>query len=309
MALEKCSNTCGKANTGANACDYKEGYPAGFILMKITADDGTLNSIPADSTFEQADLDALINHADESKRMYPLMAPFGERLDVIVPTVSDPETITTDFGKIIRVTDNSITSWSFKIYYTNASYVAKINKAIKCGVWGVYRVDANGKIEGQESVDMETLYPLEIESFYAKFIPCFKGNPATAEVSFSYSLAANPIYRKWHIDVTANVLAANGLKNMFAKLIGTPTSTTVTLDVFIDSGVAGGSKAEGLVAADFDILKVSDDSAVTITGVVEIASGRYTITCSSSTGLLSYPVITKTGYDASDVSTVTFTFA
>lgn len=303
-----CLDECGIANTGIEPCSYIPKAPAAVVFVKIKADDGTLNSLTVGSTLDQTDWNALINQANPSKRFYPMGS--GTSADKFVQTVTEPTSVEGDFGALYYPVDMVKTNMEFRAMNAPENYVADLAKALKCGIWGAYLVDYNGKLYGQISDDGTKLYPKEIQkgTLIGLYTP-----PSISDVGFglfkwTWSVSNLATNARIMTNITANIIGTEGLISVNGE-IGTITSTTVRIKLIVKSNVAEGIPFEGLVTADFDILKVSDNTAITVSNAEEVAEGDYLVTCTSSTGLAAYIVVTKSGYDFSSVSDLTFTFA
>lgn len=304
-----CQDECGVANTGIEPCSYVPKAPAAVVFVKMRDDAGAKNSLPVGSVLDQAAWDLLINEADPSQRFYPMGS--GASADFFVQNVTEPTAVSGDFSAQYYPIDFAISTMEFRAMNASENYVADLSKALKCGLWGAYLVDYKGKVYGQISNDGTELYPKEIQN--GTLIGTYNPPLGNQNVGFglfkwTWSIANLASDARILTDVTANIIGTPGLVTVTGKL-GTPGATTIQVTLKAKSSVAEGIPFAGLVAADFDVLKVSDDTAITISTVAETADGVYLITCTGSTGLAAYIVVTKAGYDFSSVSDLTFTFA
>jgi hypothetical protein len=305
---ENCDNACGNFNVGLSQCAYKIPAMAGFMFVKKYGSGGTLNGIPTNATLTQSALDARINSADSDNRFYPVFKTNGYGLNGITPTVADPPTVATDFGGTIDVLPRGLTTWEFTAFYTNPAWNEGLRRLLSCGDWTAYRIDLNGYWHGILSEDGETLYGFDIESFRAKFNWPTATTLANSLISFSDSISNDPLNAYYFSNITANTLASKGLVDVTGTL-ATAGATTQTVTLVSNTYNAMGAEFEGLVMADFEVIKTSDGTNITIASVVETSSGVYLITTTGSTGLSAHIEITKAGYDFSSVSSQTFTYA
>lgn len=305
---ENCENSCGSYNTGLSQCAYKIPPMGAFLFVRKYDNDGVQNGIDTTAPFTQVSLTALINEQDTSKRFYPISKPNGLALNGITPTPTDPANITTDSGVTVDVLPRGVVNWEFTAFYTNASWNEKVRRLISCGDWTVFYIDLNGYPHGILSDDGDTLYGYDIESFRAKFNWATATTLTNSLISFSESLSNNPLKSFYYSNVTANILASKGLVDVNGTL-GTAGATTITVTLTSDTYEAEGSPFVGLVQADFDVIKNSDGTNITISSVVETSDGVYLITTTGSTGLSAHIEVAKNGYDFASVKAQNFTYA
>lgn len=287
---------CGVPNTGLPDCEVQEAPIVGFIFQKMIADDNTANGITIATELTDTVRDAFMNNADPSKRMYP----FTQSIDFVTPTATEPTFTTGQFGAQYAANPRSSQSVEFTLVGASQNYIARLQKALACGVWGVYEIDLNGNIYGNISSDGTKLLPKEIAkgSFIALYNKTNMADnlPNRGIIRFVYSQANREEDARILTEVTSNMLAAKGLVDINGTFSAI-TSTGFTLDVATDSVTAVKVPFEGLVEADFAVKDSSDDSVITITGFNETEPGKYVLTHSAQTGSF-YVTITKAGFDS-----------
>lgn len=306
---ENCENSCGHANVGLSQCAYKIPPMAGFLFVRKYNNDGDQNGIDTTTPFTQAELNTALNNPETSERFYPIMKTNGQALNGITLTPTDPPTVTTDTGSTLDVLPRGVINVQFTAFYTNPAWTEKVRKLISCGEWTVFYIDFNGYIHGILSEDGDTLYGYDIEGFRAVFNwGVASGTITNSLITFTQSLSNNPENAYYYSNVTANILGSKGLVDVNGVL-GTPGATTITVTLTSNTYNALGAKFTGLVTADFEVIKTSDGTNITIASVAETADGVYLITTTGSTGLSAHIEITKTGFDFSQVADQTFTYA
>lgn len=308
MAGENCENSCGSANVGLSQCAYKIPPMAGFIYVRKFDGDGVQNGIDVTTVFSQASLNTAINDQDTNKRFYPIMKTNGMALNGITPTPAEPASITTDYGSVQYVVPRAVVNWESTAFYVNKAWTERVRKLLSCGEWTAFYVDLNGYIHGILSDDGDTLYGYDIEGFYATFNWATATTLTNGSLRFTESISNDPEKAYYFSNITANVLGAKGLVDVNGTL-GTPGATTITVTLKSDTYNVAGAPFEGLLETDFDVIKNSDGTNISIDTVEETSPGVYLITTIGSTGLSAHIEITKLGYDFSSVANIDYTYA
>lgn len=258
-----------------------------LFVVQMKADDGTENGIAPDDVIDQAYLDALINHADQSKRWYPIGTFQNQedvRGDAITETFSDGSSAITQQG--IR----AYTGWL--INYA-AKYVENL-ASFRCVDFGVFIADSCGAIIGSIKRDESILKPVRVNA--ASWNPTYvKGTPAVSaklSLGFEFSQLERDEYLRVisETEITADVLNAEGL----LEVNGTASSIITTgfdldlkvdFDEFLD---ASKTVVPGWVLADFVLFNETTGLPIVITSVTEGPDGTYAfvITAQSSADVL-----------------------
>lgn len=255
------------------------GVTAGIIMVPLIADDGTRNSIDLASTDFAADILALLNNPDPSKRGYI----YGD-LKNFVPTEADPTYQTADNGERFKVRDG-IKTITFEKWGVSEQFYGKTASA--CVEFGIYVYDVCGNLKGQKESDK--LYPRRVNpnSFNSKFIDATNevGNGVMFEMD--YSLLTND-GDQWMLPFERFApYALNDLRGMIDvdfTLVSVDSSTEFTFDAAFGYGPADAPTPwQGAALADISLYNVTDAAAVTLTSVTESATvpGRYDVVASA----------------------------
>ena len=157
--MKSCNCKSGASNTGVPFCVDLYQRTKRPIFQSIYDSTGVKNSIK-DSDFvggvlPKTYIDAMINHADPSKRWFVM-----PEVKNVTWTQSDPNTEDID-GIAYIVSDGNITG-SFDFVSKNASdKFYGILESFKCGTFGMIPVTTGGELVGIEGVDQ--LYPQPLE--------------------------------------------------------------------------------------------------------------------------------------------------
>jgi hypothetical protein len=133
-------------------------YTSKIGIMRLVADDNTINKIVVSSTMSIS-VSALVNHADPSKRLY-ILPDFKESK----VTQRELDFTTTPSGVKIRNHNFSNLIFEGKLFMTPLAFASKLNDLLSCGEYGtVYIDEAEGVIAGKiVGGDALNIYPRAI---------------------------------------------------------------------------------------------------------------------------------------------------
>lgn len=274
--------------------------------MPLYANDGTKNKIDLTATLNAAYFNALINHADSSKRLYPIP---GE-----IKTVEKPkaENITESFpDQSKQFVAEGIRSFSALFPGLNQIFAGQL-KASRCTDFGIYEIDNAGAILGYTNNETGVLYPIRVDknTWAPVWEPITDTTVEKVKLTFEFPSTVVDEYLL-HIpssDITGiNLLGVNGLIDILSTNVSCST-TVLVAKLFTKYG----TKAKGLVITDFydvaggagsKVYNTTDSAALTLTSVVESPAGTYTLTMAVAQTVSDKIRVTpvKTGFDYTDV--------
>lgn len=283
-------------NTGLPNCVPKFGVTKKIIMVPLYANDGTANFIDLTATLDAAYFNAFINHADSSKRWYPIP---GEIKNV---ESTKSENITEGFndGSKQFVAEGIR---SFKAIFPGLNQItAGQLKASRCSQFGIYEIDNASSLLGYTNNETGKLYPITVDE--NTWAPVWnKITDTTVEkVTLNFEFPSSMLDEYLSIlpssDITGiNLLNVNGLIDVESTNVSCIAGGSTTVWI-VKLFTKYGTKVKGLVAADFAVYNVTDSAAKTISSVSE-STGTYTITISSVETVTDVLRLTptKTGYD------------
>ena len=297
MALCKCDNL-GLGNTGLPNCQPLMGVDTLPILVPTYDSTGVKNTVPSGTVVDQAYIDAQINHADASKRWYPLVKienATSERADAITETSAG--------GTNARI-KSGIRTESFEIWKQSPTLISKLEEA-QCTDFSIFVVDSEGSLVGMCLDASGDLFPVRIDknTLDVKYVKATDTTVAKLVLSYQWlevekdsnlSMIASD-------EITGDLLSAKGLLDI--NVVYSAQSLTgfvATLSTEYGSK-SNKVKDSGLLLADFSLFNVTQASSVTITSVTEV-SGVYTfvIPAQTSADVLTLTP-TKAGRDYTNV--------
>lgn len=312
MANCKCAS--GKGNTGTVNCLTELKDMVKMFVVPTFKSDGTKNKILISTTLNQAWLDALINHTDESQRWLPL----GEFENVTnTRTENTFETAASNRKSFLA---EGIRSFSLEFWgnaESSPQFLGQL-KGMKCTDMSIYILDRDFNLVGVvPATEDGYFYPIRLDK------NSWAANAVDAVVNASrkknvLTFDVHPTERdeqiRWIVpsEYTADLIGATGLLDIFSEFVSA-TTTTLVVDLFNRFGTAKTKQPMvGLVAADFKddvggtasrLYNLTDSLAVTIVSVTESPDGRYTFTFAAQT-VADVIRITpeKNGYDFTEVS-------
>lgn len=276
-----CTCTSGGGNTGVPFCSTKQGVPYSLILVPKYKEDGTLNSIDlANDTLNAAYFEGKINEANWQDRWYPL--PYMENVET---SREDSQNETANSGNVYRI-KQGIRPFSAEIFEQSPTFLGKLEEWL-CKDFGFFEVDNNGTLAGTLSADGTKLYPRYV--LKGSFDPKYQmpTDTTVSKVTIMYQYAPSVKDSEIGLITSANqgdaeILTLNGLLDVEFRNAAATTSA-ITVDVVSSYGDAMTPNIiEGLVAADFTVINVTDSGATETVTVVESPDGTYTLTFDSA---------------------------
>jgi len=277
-------------NTGT-VCSAIEKDASEFFFMPMVADDGTANTINAGTfAFDQTAWEALTNHSDPSKRLYPV----GHILNyeslrgedkTWVSESEEIEVVSQGIEKVKFLFPNSVSS---------ASFLAQI-KEWGCENWGFFKMDSAGQFIGEE-ITAGILSPIAVQkgSLSAMLIKAkAPAQPQHLQVMFNVALSVrdertgiivnadmpyDPINLVGLYDASITYVSDTTTQvifDLFAKKYG-DTINKVPITGLLITHFFGGTWGSGTGSK---LYNETDAAEITISSVTESTSipGRYTI--------------------------------
>lgn len=292
----------GLTNTGAPSCIPKFGVTKKLIMVPLTADDGTSNSIDLTATIDAAYINAKINHADKSKRWYPVSGDIKN----VAKTKSESTKQTYEDGSVFPIQAGV---YSFTGIFPNGNQVfAGILASSRCTQFGIFEIDASGSLRGYTKNEVDILYPTPVNN--NTWEPIWNDVSDTVlentTLNFQFDSNMQPEYLQIlsSADVTGiSLLNVNGLVDVLSTNVS--CSTTVLV---VKLRTKYNTPVKGLVIGDFydvaggaasKVYNVTDSAALALTSVVESPSGTYTLTMTVAQTVSDKIRVTpvKTGFD------------
>lgn len=277
-----CSCLTQPGNTGTPNCKTLAKTASMIIVVKRFADDGTQNRILLSDTLNQAYFDALFQHADPSKRWYPiaeLESVLSERAEAIIQTY--------DSGTIKKIQDaqKNFTSLVPEVEY---AYFGKV-KQNECLDIGIYIVDIDSQLKGQLSSDGLNLDTMEISngSWDARYSEATDTKVAEMMVNFQFAKSVKDedlrLITPGEMD-NVDLLQSTGLKDVNG-VYSSITVTTVTAALTLDySSPITPLTVDNLVFGDFIVRGVSTGTPFAVSAAPEAPDGTYAIVFATAPG-------------------------
>lgn len=284
------------------------GLPIGPWYMPLVADDGTRNALDASAApITYAEIVALINHPDPSKRIYPageLKGIENARADAAFETFGD------DSKAKLR---DGLKSFVGMRKGQDARHLAKW-ESLFCkfdGNLGAFIVDVCENIHGDGYGDKK-LYPTPINTLSADFKHIPQSDTAATAVQHKFDWARYTadknlyMYRAGiEIEDGAILTTLNGLVDIFGEFSNIDGATGLDAKLTADYGGMYGEPLTGFVATDLTFTKQSDGTTFQPDAITYDENGLATITwalpVAADTLNLS---ISKDGYDSTILSQV-----
>lgn len=314
MASCTCDNTY--QNTGKPNCENVFSTLSGFIIVPMIADDGTENYIDTTDTLDAAYFTAKLNHADPTKRWYPIQGVknvTSEQAEAIFQEYDD------NTKHFVR---KGVRSYTFLTGKASTTYFGKLD-SLRCGNFGLFKLDVENNLGG-DLREATKLYPIEVEnqSWVGQYI---YGNntPQVSGASFSFDIKQSVDDAKFAIITAAElspviVTSLRGLLDVYAT-VSNITTTSMKVKLFYDYGTAITKQPfKGAVVANFissdslatsKFYNVTDNADVTITSVTEVNPGEYDLTFAAQGSAEQFKILlTKNGFDFSSIDDATHVF-
>lgn len=292
MNINCCSSQLG--NTGVSPCDKPFGTKYRSILVNITANDGVKNSIELDINGQvtEADVTALINQSDKSKRWYPLPETHDPESERAEPITQEDNLGNT---RVVRDAARSVTE---VFWYVTKSTLKNLRRFERAKV-GVYYVDNAGNLMGL--VSGSKLLPIPIQSL--NFRDMDNDGQTGYQIMMTYQFKMNvgdeDLAYIGYESILTDLTTVSGLLDVVGTVVATPSLVTVTLYVQ-GNNIANKICVEGLVVGDFSFANVTQANTLTLSTLSETSTGVYEITVSANNPNVGDDLtatITKSGYD------------
>lgn len=279
-----CNNSLG--NTGVPGCQPLFKVAKKELYIPIYDSTGALNKVDLSIELTQAVLDAHLNNADASKRWYPTPILENYTSERGESVFDEAPSGNKDFLK------SGTRSESYEIRNQAGAYKGQLEKA-RCFEVGKLVVDVNNSLRGMFNSPTGDgyLYPIKIDnnSFDVNYNFQIDTSVNKLVVSYDYDQTQDDSLLRMisGASIPANLLAANGLLDIYSEAAGTVTTTGFTLQlntIFGDAAVP--VPDTGLLIGDFAIAELSPvPGAVTITTVTETPalSGTYVFVIAAET--------------------------
>jgi len=296
---DSCLCGVGMNNTGLATCLPAFKKTTGMFLVPLFANDGTRNSIDMSTTI---DLTAKLQHADKSKRFYPIQ----DLKDVELP-VADTRFKTYKDGTKRKLADG-VRSFKATMPEASSVLIGKL-QGVSCEKFGVYLFDIDGQLRGLK--DGSLLYPVEIGGFDAIFKDATDDEVNEGMIQFDFDILLK-VSKFWILsanDLNVNPNELSGIIDINFKGVSISTTSTV-LDVYSDfgSGIANNSApVVGILSSKFYAYNVTDNASVSLTIAEDyVIDGRYTLTYIGQTvgDVIQVQVIPSSGFEGEILVTI-----
>ncbi len=299
MGCTTCKCGVGLSNTGT-ACTPIMQVAKKIIVVPYFDDNGATNGIDlSGGPFDGVFFSDLINHADKSKRWFPLPElknVVDERAENITQSFGDGSSVFISEG------DRSFTGLLVK---GTPRLKGKIESA-RCVEVGIFIIDKNGNLIGSLDEDNGILLPIKLDeaSVAARLMKTSDTTIQMLELKFNFHSDEKDenLAMITCDELDYNLLLLKGLLDIHATVANKSlTSFEVTLKTEYGS-VLNPVLDEGLVAADFTLYNDTDSAAVVITSAAEAPDGTYTIVYAAQTAAdVLFLTPDKEGRDYADV--------
>lgn len=274
MGCTTCKCGAGLSNTGT-ACTPIMQVAKKIILVPYFDESGAINSVLLASTFNTAFFTAKVNHADKSKRWFPLPElknVLDERAENRLESFDDGSSVFISEG------DRSFTGLLVK---GTPILKGKIESS-RCVELGVFIVDKSENLIGALSDDGLSLLPIKLDeaSVSARLMKTTDAAIQKLELKFNFHSDEKDesLVMITCSEVNTNLLLLKGLLDIYAEYTA-KTTTSFKVKLKTDYGTPINPVVdEGLLLADFALYNVTDSLPVTILSAVESPDGTYTIT-------------------------------
>lgn len=309
----KCGGTL--SNLG-HRCTTQFDEPAMVVMVPTFDSTGATNGILKTQNLNKAYFDSMVNHADPTKRWYPMPA-----IKEVSNKRAEPQywEFADQSKQFLFEGSRNFTALITALAGSGATAPAmkKQIESVRCseGI-SVYVISVSRQILGKNSDDNLSIEPVQIDdqSVYAGFMFSSQVDKKSQHLALSFNFSAtekddNLVWINCEELDGYDILNMKALLDICYKLVD---QTVTTLKIKLVTKETFGSAinpftADGLVTADFvssntgtasRIYNATDVSDVTITSVVESPDGMYLLNFTSQTlGDALVPFAKKTGYD------------
>lgn len=270
---------CNCTGTGLGNTGYPNqkpfGVTTGILMVPILARDGSRNGLDMTSTTFGADILAMINNADASKRAYPYL-----NLKSVAPVQAEAVFAEDEFG-VRSWLRNGIKTITYEQWDVSNQYYDKVDTA--CVNFGIYEIDNCGNLKGQLEGEMLYPRPMNSKSFNSMFMEPTATTPSKVVFNVDYDKNTSD-GDQWMLPASEfgvlNLLQLQGMIDVNLTLVDVVSATEFVVDATFDYGYANERTAwEGATATDFTLYNNTDSAVITKT-VAESTTvpGRYTFT-------------------------------
>lgn len=305
MSYALCNCSDGAFNTGQPNCVDVMDRAKYLIFVQTRKNDGTLNTIPAGTTFDQTYLDGRVNaDADERWYIFPILKNYtAERAD---PITEDIDSISYPVAEGTKTVSGEL------IGKLGAPVMKKIVDSFNCGSYSYFIVSQANQLAGYQPDSQTDLLPIPIEpgTMWSKFMEATKTTQSRVMQNFSVREDVNDGDLKYipASDITADlanpqVMAEIQLDVTSPQTLPTEVEVTLTYEYF---GTFGNPQPlEGIsLVADFTVVNQTTSLPITPSGVVENSPGVYVLTIPAQTTSDVIAVTLNKDYFESNTDTV-----
>ena len=273
-------------NTGSPSAAKLPKVAASVILLRRTADDGTLNQIAAsdlvDGKLPSGYVEERINAVDPSRRWFVARA-----IDDVEDEVGDPITESRT-GGVDSIVDKGVRTFAGVFLGKGVPFLAAL-ESLACGDVGVYYIDSCGALVGQRNASGTALRPLPIASntLFPRLVPATGETLPKIHVMWNFDKRRQQDALIDYLPESAlnltdgDALELDGLLTVNGSASAS-TTAGVTVALTTDYGSFGNKQpATGWTAADIVITNLDDGGAVVAIDTMtetSFGSGIYEIT-------------------------------
>lgn len=267
-------------NTGLPSGDKPFGRIVGMYFVPLVADDGTANFLNVGAANLNTELLGLINHADPSKRWYPMLG-----LNNVAPTQEDAVFETDDAGNRFKVRDG-LQTMTYQFWNVSHAYFRQV--ATACVNFGIVLIDECGNLLGEFDDANDRLYPRAVNhnSFNGVYTNATASETSKVTITFDYKLTtsdADQYMLGATSFTTVSPLYLNGMVDLAIKVV---SSASGSVDVQMDTpfGTIGAPISWlGGSTTNITVVNHTASTQVTPTTVVHNGNGSYTVTFTAQT--------------------------
>lgn len=269
-------------NTGVPAGVKPFGRIWGMYYVPLVADDGTRNSLDTGAADLNAELLGKINHADPSKRWYPLLD-----LKNVAPTQEGATYETDDAQQRFKTLDGR-ESISFQRWGATRQEFAQLEDV--CVDFGVVLIDNCGNLLGEWDETNDLLFPREVNqgSYNANYMNATATESAKIMVEFDYDIIssdADQIMLSVDSFTTVSPLKLRGMVDVNITVVSVDSATQITVQTNYNYGTVGALLPfKGASASDFSLFNNTTNLAIaTPTLATTATDGQYELTFAAQT--------------------------
>lgn len=271
-------------NTGLPSGDKPFGRIVGLYFVPLLADDGTPNYLDLTANPDPGvTLLGLINHADPSKRWYPML-----NLNNVAPSQEDAVFETDDAGNRFKIRDG-LQTMTYQFWNVSHNYFRQV--AAACVNFGIVLIDECGNLLGEYDDQLGRIYPRAVNqnSFNGVYSHATATETSKVSISFDYKLTTSDA-DQYMLGASAftsvSPLYLNGMVDLTIFTQGGSTSGSVDATILTPFGTVNNPIAWlGGNTTNITVVNQTASTQVTPTTVVHNGNGNYTITFTAQTAL------------------------